>query len=120
MAKDKAPDPKATVTTPEGQAQQVRLQIDDSNAPSYYASTARVSGTAEEITVDLANGIQPTAQKNVSTMKIDARLILNPWAAKRLALALGQAVTRYEQAYGTLEVDPRKRLKPQGQGPAQG
>jgi hypothetical protein len=37
--------------------------------------------------------------------------VLNPWAAKRLALALNQAMARYEQTYGLLELDERKRRK---------
>ncbi|MEQ9454974.1 MAG: DUF3467 domain-containing protein [Phycisphaeraceae bacterium] len=101
-----------TVTAPDQQqGQQLQLRIDDADAPTYYASTARVAGTGEEITLDLSRGLQPGAN-NQATMKIDARVILSPWAAKRLAMALGQAVTRYEQTYGTLEIDPRKRLQP--------
>jgi hypothetical protein len=87
---------------------QMQLQIDDSNVPTSYSSTVRVSGTAEEINVDFAGSIRSTGPQ-AATLKIDQRVILNPWAAKRLAVALGQAVQRYEQTYGTLELDPRKR-----------
>lgn len=103
------PEKNETVAAPDQQqGQQMQLRIDDSNTPFYYASTARVSGTAEEIVLDLSRGLQPSGQGQ-ATMKIDARVILSPWSAKRLAMALGQAVTRYEQAYGTIEIDPRKR-----------
>ena len=88
--------------------QQVQLQIDDSQAETTYSSTVRVSGTAEEINLDFAGPIRPTGPK-AATLKIEQRVILNPWAAKRLAVALGQAVQRYEQSYGPLELDPRKR-----------
>ncbi len=88
--------------------QQVQLQIDDANATTTYSSTVRVSGTAEEINLDFAGPIRPTGPK-AATLKIEQRVILNPWAAKRLAVALGQAVQRYEQTYGQLELDPRKR-----------
>ena len=44
-------------------------------------------------------------------LKIDSRVVLTPWAAKRLAIALGQTVQRYEQAYGVIEIDPRRRLQ---------
>lgn len=112
MSNETATESNEAVATTEP-TQQMQLQINDADAPIYYASTARVSGTAEELTVDLSRGIQPTSKQNVSTLKVDARVIMSPWAAKRLALALGQAVTRYEKAYGELEVDPRKRLKSQ-------
>ncbi|WP_428387897.1 DUF3467 domain-containing protein [Mucisphaera sp.] len=111
MAKSSTPEKNEEVAAPEQQGQQLQLKIDDAEAPSYYASTARVSGTAEEIVVDLSRGLQPGSGQGQATMKIDARVILSPWAAKRLAMALGQAVTRYEQAYGQLEIDPRKRLQ---------
>ena len=88
--------------------QQVQLQIDDSQAQTTYSSTVRVSGTAEEINLDFAGPLRPTGPK-AATLKIEQRVILNPWAAKRLAVALGQAVQRYEQSYGQLELDPRKR-----------
>lgn len=98
------------------QQQQVQLQIDDSHATTTYSSTVRVSGSAEEINLDFAGPIRPAGPKN-ATLRIDQRVILNPWAAKRLALALAQAVQRYEQTYGELELDPRKRQisKPAGQ-----
>lgn len=120
MAKDKEtkaedqPTPSAgdanvgeTVTTPDGQ-NQVRLGIDESSVESFYSSITRISGTAEEILIDFSQGIRPTGQ-NAAVLKVDARVTLSPWAAKRLALALGQTIQRYEQTYGLLEVDPRKR-----------
>lgn len=111
MAKDKeksdAGAPDETITAPAQQGQ-VQLTIDESNVATYYSSITRISGTAEEIVVDFSQGIRPMGQ-NRATLKVDARVTLSPWAAKRLALALGQTVQRFEQTYGTLEIDPRKR-----------
>ena len=89
--------------------QQIQLQIDDSDTPVNYCATARVWGSAEEINLDFAGPVRTTREPKVARLKIDHRVVLNPWAAKRLALALGQAVARYEQAYGVLELDERKR-----------
>lgn len=89
---------------------QVKVDVDDTSAPVSYSSTVRVSGTAEEFTLDFAGQLRPAGQ-NRATLKIDNRVVLSPWAAKRLAMTLGQAVQRYEQAYGKLELDPRKRLR---------
>ena len=99
-----------TIAAPgEQQQQQVQLQIDDSQAELSYSTTARVWGSAEEINLDFAGPIRPSGQRNVARLRIDKRIILNPYAAKRLAIALGQAVSRYEKAYGALELDERKR-----------
>lgn len=85
-----------------------RLEIDDTHAVSYYAPTARVWGTSEEIVADFAQRLTPSGE-NTTTMKIDARVIMSPWAAKRLVMAMHQAVQRYEKAYGTIQLDPRQR-----------
>ena len=108
MSKEFGNESIETVSANANADQQVQLQIDDANTPITYSSTVRVSGTAEEINLDFAGPIRPNGPK-AATLKIDHRIILNPWAAKRLAMALGQAVQRYEQTYGTLELDPRKR-----------
>ncbi|MFW6058950.1 MAG: DUF3467 domain-containing protein [Phycisphaeraceae bacterium] len=109
-----------TVTPEQGQ-QQTQLQIDESQVTTYYSSTARVWGSAEELLVDLAQGLrQSPNQPNVQVLRPDARIIMSPAAAKRLAIALSQAVQRYESTYGTIETDPRKRAKQSGQGGKQG
>ena len=59
--------------------------------------------------MDFAGPVRATNQPKVARLKIDHRVVLNPYAAKRLALALGQAVARHEQTYGALELDERKR-----------
>ena len=91
------------------QQQQVQLQIEDSDASTVYSTTVRVWGSAEEINLDFAGPIRSSNEPKVARLKIDQRVTLNPWAAKRLAIALNQAVTRYEQTYGALELDERKR-----------
>jgi hypothetical protein len=89
--------------------QQVQLQIDDQNAPTLYSTTVRVWGSSEEVNLDFAGPIRPTAKAGTVRLKIDQRVILNPYAAKRLAIALTQAVRRYETTYGALELDEGKR-----------
>ena len=99
---------------PSGEQQQMQLQIDESQLKTFYASTARVWGSAEEILIDLAQGIrQSQNQPNVQVLRPDARVVMSPPAAKRLAIALSQAIQRYENSYGQIETDPRKRLKQQ-------
>jgi len=88
--------------------QQMQLQIDDSQANTAYSSTARVWGSGEEIYLDFSQGLKPAGQ-NAVRLKIDHRVVMNPWAAKRLAMTLGQTIARYEQTYGTLELDEQRR-----------
>lgn len=44
-------------------------------------------------------------------LQVNERIILNYFQAKRLALALGQLITRHEQQFGELELDLSKRRK---------
>jgi hypothetical protein len=103
-----------TVTTAE--APKAQLRIDDAGVTTYYSSTCRIWGSAEEVIIDFSQGIRPSGQPNTALLKIDSRVILSPWAAKRLAIALGQTISRYEQTYGVLEIDARKRSSTPARG----
>ncbi len=104
-------DPNATLGGVANTAQnQIQVDVDDDGVPVTYGKLVRVGASAEEITLDVAGPLKQTAQ-NRATMKVENRIILNPWAAKRLAIALGQTIQQYEKLYGDLEIDERKRLK---------
>ena len=92
------------------QAQQLNVVIDDDHAETLYTNNVRVSGSPEDITVELASNLKQTGPAE-ARLSISHRIILNPWAAKRMAMALQQAVDRYEQTYGELELDARKRAQ---------
>ena len=116
MAKETGTETIETISAAsDQQQQQLQLQIDDAETPVTYSTTVRVWGSAEEFNLDFAGPLRPSGP-NAAKLKIDQRVILNPWAAKRLAIALSQAVQRYEGAYGALELDARKRLVNQGAG----
>lgn len=98
-----------TISSASAQQQQMKIEIEDAQVSTDYSSTVRVWGSAEEINLDFAGPLRP-AGPGTAKLKIDHRVIMNPWAAKRLAMSLGQAIARYEQAYGPLELDVRKRM----------
>ncbi len=95
--------------------QQVQVQIKDDKAATVYSNVCRVGATPEEVFIDFAVNLQQEAQPGVALMEVNTRVLMNFYAAKRLALALSQAVQRYEQTFGALELDPRRRVKQQGQ-----
>jgi hypothetical protein len=102
--------------TPEAQqpqAQQVQVQLRDDKAHTVYSNVARIAtgSNAEEIMMELATTMQSPERQDVVIMDVSTRVYLNLFAAKRLALTLSQAVQRYEQQFGAIELDPRKRLK---------
>lgn len=88
---------------------QVQVQIDDQSANTTYSTNVRVWNSAEEFNLDFAGPIRPV-NATTARLKVEQRVTLSPWAAKRLALALQQAVVRYEQTYGVLEIDANQRV----------
>ncbi len=95
-----------------GQTQQIQVQIKEDKMNTVYSNVCRVGGTPEELFVDFAVNLQ--SGENTTIMDVNTRVLMNFYAAKRLALALSQAVQRYEQQFGAIELDPRRRFKQQG------
>ena len=88
--------------------QQVQLQIDDSTAHTSYSTLVVANATPEELILNFAGPLRPTGPKT-AVMKVEQRVIMSPWAAKRFAIMLMQTLQRHEETYGPIEVDERKR-----------
>jgi hypothetical protein len=93
----------------------VRLRIDESKIQKAYANAFRTQATAEELSIDFGvNSLRPVPDQPDTievAFEADHRLIVNFYMAKRLALALGRIVRAYEERFGELEIDPRKRTR---------
>ena len=95
-------------TFPDANSSGVLVTVDDFETPALYSSNARVWGSAEEVNLDFGESIRPTGP-NTALLKINQRVILNPIAAKRLVVLLGEYLQQYEATYGTIELDEKKR-----------
>lgn len=93
--------------------QQVQVQIKEDKTNTVYSNVCRIfsSHNAEELVVDFAVTMPSSDRADVLVMDVNTRVVMNYFAAKRLALSLSQAVQRYEQQFGALELDPRRRFK---------
>ena len=81
-----------------------KINWDDSKMHTSYANVCNVLGTREEIMLMFgANQAWHGGQKEV-TVVLGERIVLNPYAAKRLLLLLGQGLKEYESRYGELKV----------------
>ncbi|MEC9373328.1 MAG: DUF3467 domain-containing protein [Planctomycetota bacterium] len=94
----------------------VRLRISEANRSTGYTNAFRTMATAEEVGIDLGVNAMAAATDDSQTIEVvfdvNHRLIMNYYMAKRLAIALGRIVRGYEQQFGELELDPRKRTRP--------
>ena len=87
------------------------VQFDVSNLKSSYANVCNVSSTREEVVLAFGiNDVWERAQANLQ-VQLTNRIVLNPYAAKRLAAVLNRVVAEYESKFGTLKDNPRPQAK---------
>jgi hypothetical protein len=101
MAQGKTPEPAAGATSAEG----MRIKWDDANMKSSYANVCNVTSTREEVVMLFGvNQAWNRGQKEV-TIQLTDRIIVSPYAAKRLMMLLDGVVKEYEKRFGVLNVE---------------
>ena len=93
--------------TPQMQPDMAAMEIkwDDSNMKSSYANVCNVTSTREEVVMLFGmNQAWNRGQKEV-TIQLTDRIVISPFAAKRLSLLLGNVVTEYEKRFGVLNIE---------------
>jgi len=96
-----APSQQATVAPQAASGARVRWKTD--NVKSSYANFCNASSTREEVVLNF--GVSHDWERQPQDMEIELshRVVLSPFAAKRLAQLLGKLVTEYETRYGELK-----------------
>jgi hypothetical protein len=91
---------------------QPKVRWDDSDLKSAYANVCNVSSTREEVV--LVFGINQAWERGQTEVKIHLsnRIILSPFAAKRLADLLSNIIRDYEARFGPLPVEARRPGEP--------
>ena len=83
-----------------------KIKWDDSNMKSSYANVCNVTSTREEVVILFGmNQAWNRGQKEV-TIQLTDRIVLSPYAAKRMSMLLANVVAEYEKRFGTLNIDP--------------
>ncbi len=102
-------DDKTTEAKVEEAPAQVKINWDDSSMRNVYSNVCNVAGTREEIVLLFGmNQAWHSGQKEV-TIQLADRIVLSPYAAKRLAALLNNVIRDYESRYGELDIKPRRR-----------
>jgi hypothetical protein len=103
---------------------QVTLRVDESDIQTRYANAFRTNGTAEEVMIDFGLNILgpgPNQEEPQILFKVDQRVVMNYYSAKRLAMTLTQLIRRHEADFGELQLDVAQRrqgqpqIRPQGE-----
>jgi Protein of unknown function (DUF3467) len=95
---------------PQGQQQQ-QVRLDASGLETVYANFFALAGSQDEVTVYFGAS-SPMPNMREPFVKLSHRLMLLPANAKRLMMALQQAVKQHEDHFGPIEIAP----PPQQQG----
>ena len=83
----------------------MKIKWDDSNMKSAYANVCNVTSTREEVVLLFGmNQAWNRGQKEV-TIQLTDRIVISPYAAKRLSMLLGGVVKEYENRFGQLNID---------------
>ena len=106
-----ADEKKKAATATTGATQtigQTKVVWDDSNMRSVYANVSNVAGGREEIVLLFGmNQAWHAGQEEVKVHLTD-RIVLSPFAAKRLSILLNNVIGDYEKRYGTMDIGTRR------------
>ena len=86
---------------PEGR----KVNWDDSRMVSSYANVCNVASTREEVTLLFGTHQNWHAGQKDVTVDLTNRIVLNPYAAKRLTLLLNATLKRYEASFGAVVLE---------------
>jgi hypothetical protein len=103
--------PAPTPEQPAARPQQQQVTVDATKAHAAYSNFCRVTGTPEELIVDFGLNSQPMGVPS-EPIEVSQRIVINYYTAKRLLAALSMSLQRHESAFGVLETDVQKRVKP--------
>ncbi len=97
-------------------AGQPTIRWDDSTLKSSYANVCNVSSTREEVV--LVFGINQAWERGQTEVKIQLtdRIILSPFAAKRLTNLLTNILREYEARFGSLPIEGPRPGEASGTG----
>lgn len=82
-----------------------KVNWDDSQMATSYANVVNAASTREEVILLFGTNQSWKGVEEEVDVHLSNRVILNPYAAKRLALLLGGVVAQYEKRFGPLGVE---------------
>jgi hypothetical protein len=90
------------MTTTKNKASTPKIRWNDKNMRNTYANVCNVSSTKEEVTLLFGtNQAWRQGQEEVS-IDLSDRIMMSPYAAKRMQVLLGNVVDEYEKRFGNL------------------
>jgi hypothetical protein len=106
MAKEEKTSARRAAGDEAGRMAAPTVNWDDSAMKTSYANVVNAAGTREELTLFFGtNQTWNPVGKDRFHVSLSDRIVLNPFAAKRLWTLLGAVLHEYENRFGTLSLD---------------
>ncbi len=81
------------------------VKWDDSSIRSSYANVCNVISTREEVSMMFGMNQHVDNENKEVVIELSEKIVLNPYAAKRVALLLNNVIDQYETKYGAIELE---------------
>lgn len=79
---------------------ELQIELDEEIAQGIYSNLAIINHSNTEFVVDFVR-LMPGIPK----AKVKSRIILTPHHAKRLLMAMGENISRYEEVFGEIDIN---------------
>lgn len=108
MSANRATESSTTQKAQQSDSAAPTIRWDDSSITNSYANVCNVSSSREEVV--LVFGINKAWERGTKELQVQLtnRIILSPFAAKRLAGLLNNVLQQYESRFGVLDAGLRK------------
>jgi hypothetical protein len=80
------------------------VKFDDTGIINAYANVCNVSSSREEVVLVFGTNNAWEREASEVHVKLNSRVILSPFAAKRLSLLLNSVVQQYEARFGVMDM----------------
>jgi hypothetical protein len=95
-----------------------KVKWDTANMRSDYANVCNANCTREEVVLLFGQNKAWSGMEEEVTVQINERIILSPFAAKRLSLLLNGVLQQYEERFGALDITTQAQAPAKAQAPA--
>lgn len=105
MAEDTNKQASNSISAP-GSAAAPTVKWDDKDMRTSYANVVNATSTREEITLFFGTNLTwNPAETKAFSVRLHDRIVLSPYAAKRLWLLVGAMLKEYETRFGALNME---------------
>jgi Protein of unknown function (DUF3467) len=81
------------------------IRWDDTNVRTSYANICNIVSSREEVILMFGMNQRMDMETNELIIELSDRLVLNPYAAKRVAQSLNNVIEQYEEKFSEIKLD---------------